>query len=116
MAGPVPNINDGSANRAPVAYQILAADGAIDLDAAVVLITKAAAVAATLAAPTNPDMDGFTMLIVSETAAAHVVTATNLINGNNDTLTWAAAIANACTLVAHGGEWFTANLTGVTVG
>ena len=114
--GPVPNKSDGNANRSPVAFQVLAADGAITIDSEVVHLTYAGATAATLAAPTDPDMNGFMMHIVSQVAQAHVVTATDLINGDDDTLTWGAAIGNACILYAYGGEWFTGSLTGVTVG
>jgi len=116
MANPVPNKNDGDVNRLPPAYQRLAADGAITLGKEVVYITKASAVAGTLAAPTNPDMNGFCMQIVSQTAAAHVITATNLLNGDNDTLTFTAAIGSCVYLYADGGEWFTGPLITVTVG
>ena len=116
MAGPVPNKNDGNANRAPIAFQVVSADGAVTLDSEVVHLTKAGALAATLAAPTNPDMNGFYMHIVSQTAQAHVITATDLINGDNDTLTWGGAIGDSCILYAHGGEWFTGYLVNVTVG
>ena len=116
MASPVPNKSDGNANRSPVAAQVLSADGAITIDSQSVVITKATAVAGTLAAPTNPDMNFLTMTITSTTAAAHVVTATDLINGDDDTLTWTAAAGNACILMAYGGEWLTVSLEGVTVG
>lgn len=115
MANPVPRIEDGSANRSPVAWQKLLVDGAITIDMETVILTKATALAATLAAPTDPSMDGFTMHIVSKTAAAHVITATNLINGNDDTLTFGGAVGDACGLIAEGGEWLTTYLTNVTV-
>ena len=117
MASPVPNLNDGTANFDPIPYQVISATGtAITLGKKRVILTYAGATANTLAAPTNPDMNGFVMDIVSTVAQAHVITATNLINGNDDTLTWAAAIANSCSLMAYNGEWLTMNLTGVTVG
>jgi hypothetical protein len=116
MANPVPNKQGGGAATDPVAWQNVSADGALTLGKRVYFLTKATALAATLAAPTNPDMDGQYVHIVSETAAAHVVTATNLINGDNDTLTWGGAIGDSCTLYARGGEWFTGYLTNVTVG
>jgi len=115
MATPVPNINDGSANRMPCAWYELSADGAIPIDTECVIITKATAVAATLAAPTNPDMDGQRMAIVSATAAAHVITATDLINGTNDVITFGAAVANGVTLRAWQGGWYTGEDTGMTV-
>jgi len=81
----------------------------------VVFLTKSTALAATLAAPTSPDMDYMQMTITSTTAAAHVITATDLINGDNDTLTWGGAVGDSCTLTALSGEWYTGNLTNVTV-
>jgi hypothetical protein len=116
MAKPVPDIHDGSANFGPTAFQVISEDGAITLGKELVILTYAGATAITLAAPTNPDMDGFRMDIVSTVAQAHVVTATNLLNGDNDTLTWGGAVGDACGLVAYGGEWFTTYLTNVTVG
>jgi len=116
MASPVPNRNDGAVAFSPIPYQVISADGAITLGRKVIILTYAGATAITLAAPTNPDMDGFVMHIVSTVAQAHVVTATNLINGDNDTLTWGGAIGDACSLVAYGGEWFTLDLRNVTVG
>jgi hypothetical protein len=115
MVYPVPNINDGSANRLPVAWQNVSADGAISTDMASVILTYAGATAITLAAP-DASMNGFTMHIVSTVAQAHVITATNLINGNNDTLTWGGAIGDSCTLMAYDSEWLTMQLTNVTVG
>ena len=67
MASPVPNKNDGSANARPIAYQTLAADGAITLGKNLVYLTKAGATAATLAAPTNPDMNGQSIEICVKT-------------------------------------------------
>jgi hypothetical protein len=116
MASPVPNINDGSANLDTIAGEVVSADGALTLGKRVYHLTKATALAATLAAPTNPDMDYQWILITSETAAAHVITATNLINGNNDTLTFGGAIGDSVILSARGGEWFTGPLVNVTVG
>ena len=117
MASPVPNLNDGSANRVPVAYQeISTATGAITIDSEFVLLSYAGATAITLAAPTNPDMNGLSMTITSSVAQAHVITATNLLNGNSDTLTWGGAVGDSCNLRAWNGEWLTENLTNVTVG
>jgi len=117
MASPVPNRHTGAVAFSPIPYQVISATGtAITLGMERVILTYAGATAITLAAPTNPDMDGFVMHIVSTVAQAHVITATNLINGDNDTLTWGGAIGDSCTLMAYGGEWFTMNLTNVTVG
>ena len=113
---PVPNSSRTTVNRNPVKKQEILVDGAITVDMESVILTKAGVLAATLAAPTDPDMDGMLMHITTYTAQAHVVTATNLINGNDDTLTWTAAAGNACILMAYGGEWLTVSLQGVTVG
>ena len=116
MANPVPNLNDGSANMSPVTYERIAANGAITLGKTLVFLTKATALGSTtLAAPTNPDMNGQMVTIVSQTAAAHVITATDLINGDDDTMTFGAAIGNCITLYADGGEWFSGMLIGVTI-
>lgn len=116
MANPVPNTNDGSVNMAPVAFERISANGAITLGKTLVFLTKSTALSSTtLAAPTDPDMDGQSVTIVSQTAAAHVITATDLINGDNDTLTFTTAIGNCVTLYADGGEWFTGMKINVTV-
>ncbi|KKL60138.1 hypothetical protein LCGC14_2208330 [marine sediment metagenome] len=116
MANPVPNLNDGSANMSPVAYERIAANGTLTLGKNLVFLTKASALGTTtLAAPTNPDMNGQMVTIVSQTAAAHVITATDLINGDDDTMTFGAAIGNCIQLYADGGEWFSGMLIGVTI-
>lgn len=116
MASPVPNKNDGDVNMSPVAYERIAANGTLTLGKNLVFLTKASALGSTtLAAPTNPDMDGQMVTIVSQTAAAHVITATNLINGDDDTMTFGAAIGNCITLYADGGEWFSGMLINVTI-
>ena len=116
MANPVPNLNDGSASMSPIAFERISADGALTLGKNLVHLTKAGVLAVTLAAPTNPDMNGQSIKIVSQTAQAHVITATNLINGNDDTLTWGGAIGDMVVLYADGGEYFTGELINVTVG
>ncbi len=114
MANPVPNKNDGNANRTPVKYTEYLVDGAIEIDDEVAILTKATVGAYTLAAPTNPDMNGLEMTIVTTTAAAHVVTGVYLPTGT--TLTWTAAIGNQCTMRAINGTWHVGNLTGVAIG
>ncbi|KKL88549.1 hypothetical protein LCGC14_1923550 [marine sediment metagenome] len=114
MANPVPNKNDGNANRTPVKWTVYLVDGAIEIDDEVVLLTKATVGAYTLAAPTNPDMNGLEMTIVTTTAAAHVVTGVYLPTGT--TLTFTAAIGNQATARAYNGTWHVGNLTGVTIG
>ena len=116
MATPVPDKHTGDGNFPPVTFERIAADGAITLGKRIVYLTYAGATAITLAAPTNPDMDGQWVEIISQTAQAHVITATDLINGDNDTLTFGGAIGDCVTLYADGGEWFTGMLINVTVG
>jgi len=116
MANPVPNKHDGGASRHPVAGGCVAANGALSLEDEVVFLTKATALGTTtLAAPTDPDMNFQKMEIISLTAAAHVITATNLINGDDDTLTFTAAIGSCITLYAYGGEWFSGPLINVAI-
>lgn len=115
MPNPVPNVHDGDVNMRPEPAELVAADGAITLGRRTIFLTKATALAATLAAPTNPGMNFQRMEIISQTAAAHVITATDLINGDNDTLTFGGAIGDSCIIYAHGGEWFTGSLINVTV-
>ena len=116
MANLAPDVQDGSANRLPVGWQeISTSTGTIVVDNRFVLLSYAGATAVTL--PASTGLAGTPMTIMSNVAQAHVVTGTDLINGDNDTLTWASAVANNCTIYADGsGEWLTGNLTGVTVG
>ena len=100
----------------PIAYERISEDGAITLGKNLVHLTQASTLAVTLAAPTNPDMNGQSIKIVSQTAHAHVVTATDLINGDNDTLTWGGAVGDMVVLYADGAEWFTGELINVSVG
>jgi len=116
MATPIPNSNSGAANRLPVAWQeISTATGTITAGKEFVLLSYAGATAVTLAAPTL-DMNGLILEITSSVAQAHVVTATNLINGDNDTLTWGGAVGDSCSLRAWNKEWLTGYLVNVTVG
>jgi hypothetical protein len=103
-------------NRAP---NLLAANGAIPLPPAadgLYHITKSTAGAFTLALPTT---DGIRMSIVSETAAAHVITCGGSppsgLNAANGTLTYAATAGSGCELISRNGRWYTLNLNGVTV-
>lgn len=116
MPSPVPNKSDGDVNMPTVPYERISEDGAITLGKRVVYLTQASTLAVTLAAPTDPDMDGQSIEIIAQTAHAHIVVATDLINGNNDKLTWGGAIGDSATLYADGGEWFTGMLVNVTVG
>ena len=81
------------------------------------LITKATAAALTLAAPAAAD-DGMVMEIISNTAAAHTVTATGLYQdgaGHVNLATFAAQIGASMRIMALGGKWFVLAVQGVTM-
>lgn len=82
-------------------------DGAIDMIAGGhAFLTKASAGAYTLAAPYA---DGARLLIVSTTAAAHVITCSPGLNGlgaSGDVATASAAIGNYIQLISRSGIWW----------
>jgi hypothetical protein len=86
---------------------------------ALILLRKATAGAYTLPAP-SALQDGLTLTINADTAAAHVVTATTLIEdgvtgGAKTTATFAAFVGASMTLVAVRGKWHTVSLKAVTI-
>lgn len=102
--------------------QVLADDGAItipDGGRKIVFLAKATASAITVAAPTATVHDGVEIVVVSETAAAHTITATtigfNAGNTASDVATLAAAIGNGLAFVARGGEWYVTNNINATL-
>jgi hypothetical protein len=102
--------------QAPTAF---ATDGAITPTVGVATLTKATAGAYTLAAPTAAQ-DGMVLIITSRTAAAHVVTATGLLEdgvtgGAKNTATFAAFVGASCMLIAINLKWHTVSLKAVTV-
>ena len=113
---PTKPIPDNPRSGAPKQYygESYLVDGAIDAIAGdIIRLTKGSAGAYTLAAP---DRDNIILHIVSLTAQAHVITATDLLNGDNDTLTFGGAIGDSVILYSLGGEWFTGPLVNVTIG
>lgn len=85
-----------------------------------VLLTKATALASTTLAAPSKGNDGVTLTITSETAAAHVVTATTLIadgvsGSPHTTMTWAAYKGASIILRAANGLWNVLSAVGVTV-
>lgn len=96
----------------------IAASGAIDPHSpGRYVITKATAAALTLGAPTAGSEDGLTIEIYSSTAAAHVLTATGLLQdgaGHVNTATCAAQIGCAFSLTAFNGKWIVWGNAGVT--
>lgn len=97
----------------------LAADGAIDpKKPGDYFITKATAIALTIAAPTAADT-GNEFTVTSTTAAAHVITFTGgtLWDGTagvNSTATYAALQGASITFIARGTLWFTKAIVQVT--
>ncbi len=83
-------------------------------------IDKASALATTTLGAPSPDSNGVTLTITSNTAAAHVITATSLIadavsGSPHTTLTFAAFKGATITLVAQNGLWNDVAAVGVTV-
>lgn len=87
----------------------LAADGAIPIVSGTYKITKAGVAALTLAAPTAGE-EGTRILVTSQTANAHVITATGLLEdggGTEDIATFTAGIGASIELVAINLKWHT---------
>lgn len=92
---------------------------AIPLRDTMVVIDKATAAAMTLAAP-GKDQDGMTMFITSTTNAAHVITATSLVNDGatgapHTTVTFPAFKGAGIYLVALQGLWQCGGVQGAVV-
>ena len=101
----------------PVARYLV--DGAISTGADVAVLTKATAGAYTLAAPTALQ-EGKQIRITSDTAAAHVVTATTLLEdgvtgGLKTTATFAAFKGASLSLIAIGLRWHVLGKNAVTI-
>ena len=90
--------------------QVLTDDGAITIKSGVVILNKAGAIAATLAAPTATTDDYKVLHIVSITAQAHTITATtigfNAGDAASDVATLGGAIGDGLSVVAYQGEWY----------
>jgi len=84
-----------------------------------VFITKAtAATDATLASPTSGTDDGKQLVIISKTAAAHVITCTAGFGGGTtarDVATFGGAINDGLVLVAVDGVWWVSSTRNVTI-
>lgn len=85
-----------------------------------VILDKATALSATTLAAPGKDQDGLLLVITSTTAAAHVITATSLINDGatgapHTTLTFAAFKGAGITLKALQGLWQVISNNAVTV-
>lgn len=101
--------------------QLLAASGAVSPHiAANYVITKAGVAALTLAAPTATVDDGLELTVTSNTANAHTITATSLINngttgGPHTTATFAAFPGASITLMAYQAEWYVVAVNNVVI-
>jgi len=81
------------------------------------VITKASMEANTLAAPTVGTSDGVTIIVTSNTAFAHTITATGLLQTGAATVNVATFAANAgasVTLMAYQGKWNVISQNAVT--
>lgn len=94
--------------------QELTDSGAITIPCGLVVLNKAGAIAATLAAPAA---NGLILMIVSETAQAHTVDlATSGVNaGNADVGTFGGAIGDGVCLMSHGDHWYVVPGTNLNV-
>jgi hypothetical protein len=98
---------------------LIANDGAIPLVAGTVMVTKAGVCAMTLAAPTAA-MNGQRITVISTTANAHTLTATNLLEdgvtgGAKDLATFAAFAGASVELEAYALEWYVVSKNAVTI-
>lgn len=94
-------------------------DGALTIESALAVLTKATAGAYTLAAPTAAQ-EGTRLTITSRTDAAHVITATNLLHdgvtgGAKDTATFGAFAGASLDLVAVNLLWHVVSKNVVTI-
>lgn len=97
----------------------LAVDGAIPVISGTYKLTKAGVGAYTLRAP-RADEEGTIIKVVSQTANAHVVTATGLLDdgvvgGSKNAATFAAFVGASMILEAVGLKWSTLSLKAVAV-
>src|SRR5580692_2183621 len=77
-------------------------------------ITYAGVCAATLATPTE---DGLDLTVFALTADAHTITtAADIINGADDTATFAGAVGDYIHLRSFGGQWVMQDQRGITLG
>lgn len=98
-----------------------ASDGAIAFanPSNIAKLTKGSAGAYTLAAPTAAQ-EGYRLLIIGQTAYAHVVTATNLLDdgvtgGAKDTATFGAFVGTSLDLIAINLKWHVVGKNVVTI-
>jgi hypothetical protein len=106
------------AGGTPEAFTTQAASGAIPPHVSHnYVITAASAEALTLAAPTATTDDGVLIALMSNTAYAHTLTATGLLNTGSasvNTATFAAYAGAGLTLMAYQGKWIVQYANGIT--
>lgn len=81
-------------------------------------LTKATALALTLAAPTSGTADGLQLQFISGNAAQHVITATGLFQdgaGHVNTATWPANAGGVLELTAFQGKWIVSSNNNVVM-
>ena len=107
--------------NAPIFNQVIAyaANGALAIVNGTATLTKAGVNAMTLAAPTV-DQEGLILRIISQTANAHTITATGLIDdgvvgGSKTTATFAAFAGASIELVASNLKWAVLAKNAVTI-
>jgi hypothetical protein len=104
-------VNSGGVS---ITLTAITASGAITPTAANYVITKAGVAAMTLAAPAT---DGLVLFITSNTAFAHTITATGLLqtgSANVNVATFAAFAGASLQLVSYGGKWNVRDQIGIT--
>lgn len=92
---------------------------AIPIANGVVIATKGSASAFTLAAPSTAE-NGTRITVISNSAHAHVITATGLIHdgvtgGAKNTATFGAHVGASITLIAYSGKWYVESKNVVTI-
>lgn len=107
--------------NAPILHGVIAyaVNGALALTQGVATLTKAGVAAMTLAAPTVAQ-EGLILRVVSQTANAHTITATGLIDdgvigGSKTTATFAAYAGASIELMASGLKWAVISKNVVTI-
>lgn len=96
----------------------ISGDGAITVAPSSVYLSKGSAAAITIVAPTSVTHDGYIIRVICQSAQAHVITSGTVgfnAKGSSGTITFAAAIGNAVTLQAKGGNWYVIGNIGGTV-
>jgi hypothetical protein len=121
---PVPSASSATRPNDADFQVTMGANGAFpsftDIRPVTVNLTKATALSSTTLAAPSVANDGLRLTITSQTAAAHVITATTLINDGvsgapHTTLTFAAFPGASITLQAQNGLWNVISSTAVTV-